>query len=171
MIERLYTWFRWVIGFNEHLQIVQVIIALSLIYTLCSLPQHVLRLLSLLCLHHSLPGDGSQQCPLFPCSPSYWLTTVSQVIQLVLLIKPQHGLHRKHLPNISTIVAPRCCLTDRLEYTASQINRDTGSRGFEILEHPLSRVINVIGTFSGSLKMACLENLKGSVSPSITKSG
>jgi hypothetical protein len=31
------------------------------------------------CLNQSLPGDGSQQCPLLPCSRSYWLETVSQI--------------------------------------------------------------------------------------------
>jgi hypothetical protein len=49
----------FVIGFIEHLQIItKVTIALSLIHTLCSLLQHLLSLLSLLCLHQSLPDDG-----------------------------------------------------------------------------------------------------------------
>jgi hypothetical protein len=37
-------------------------------------------LLDLLCLHYSLPGDGSQQCPLFRCPRSYGLATVSLAI-------------------------------------------------------------------------------------------
>jgi hypothetical protein len=37
-----------------------------------------LGLLRLLYLHQSLPGGRSQQCPLLPCSFSYWLVTVSQ---------------------------------------------------------------------------------------------
>jgi hypothetical protein len=44
--------FGMVIGFIEHLQNVTT--------------NNSGRLLSLLCLHQSLPGDGSQQCPLFP---------------------------------------------------------------------------------------------------------
>jgi hypothetical protein len=56
--------------------------ALSLIHTHCSLFQHVLILAILLCLHQSLPGDGSQQCPLFPCSRSYRLANVPQTIRI-----------------------------------------------------------------------------------------
>jgi hypothetical protein len=41
--------------------------------------QHVLSLFSMLCLHQSLPGDGSQQCPLLPCSYSYRLANVSEL--------------------------------------------------------------------------------------------
>jgi hypothetical protein len=44
-------------------------------------PQNAWSLLSLLCLHQSLPGEGSQQCPLLPCSHSYRLATVSQLTQ------------------------------------------------------------------------------------------
>jgi hypothetical protein len=69
-----------VIGFAEHLEIVTTVtIALSLTHTLCSSLQQVLSLLSLLCLHQSLPGDGSQQCPLLPCSSSYRLANVPQL--------------------------------------------------------------------------------------------
>jgi hypothetical protein len=46
---------------------------LSLFYT----PQHTQRLLSLLCLHQSLSGDGSQQYPPLPCSRSYRLVTTN----------------------------------------------------------------------------------------------
>jgi hypothetical protein len=60
---------------NTYRSPLQVTIALSLIQTLCSSLQHVLSLLSLLCLHQSLPGDGSQECPLLPCSRSYRLAT------------------------------------------------------------------------------------------------
>jgi hypothetical protein len=34
----------------------------------------------MLCVRQSLPGDGSQQCPLLPRSHSYRLATVSQLI-------------------------------------------------------------------------------------------
>jgi hypothetical protein len=63
---------------------------------------------SLLCLHQLLPGDDSQQCPLFSCSRSYRLATVSQrtpcsscrrstdwLSLTVLLITSRHGLHKK----------------------------------------------------------------------------
>jgi hypothetical protein len=53
--------FGLVIGFIEHLRNwVQVRRALSLIHTLCSSLQHVLSLLSLLCLHQALSGSGFQ---------------------------------------------------------------------------------------------------------------
>jgi hypothetical protein len=57
-----------IIGFIDHLGLSQI-----------SYSAVVLSLLSLLCLHQSLPGDGSQQCPLFPWSRSYLLATVSQL--------------------------------------------------------------------------------------------
>jgi hypothetical protein len=50
-----------------------------LLLSLCSLLQEILSVLSLQCLHQSLPGDGSQQCPLLPCSRSYGLVTVPQL--------------------------------------------------------------------------------------------
>jgi hypothetical protein len=37
------------------------------------------NLLNLVCLHHSLPGDGFQGYFLLPCSRSYMLSTVSQL--------------------------------------------------------------------------------------------
>jgi hypothetical protein len=39
----------------------------------------MLSLLNLLCFHQSLPGNGSQQCPLLPSSRPYRLVTVSQL--------------------------------------------------------------------------------------------
>jgi hypothetical protein len=62
----------------EHLQIVAIrsYSAIANSHTICSSLQHVVSLLNLLCLYQSLPEDGFQQCPLFPCSPSYRLTTV-----------------------------------------------------------------------------------------------
>jgi hypothetical protein len=55
---------------------------MALIHALCSSLQHVLSLLSLPCLHQSLPGDGSRQRPLFPWSDSSRLTNVSQWTKL-----------------------------------------------------------------------------------------
>jgi hypothetical protein len=37
------------------------------------------KFFSVCCFHQSLSGDGSQECPLFPCSRSYRLATVSQL--------------------------------------------------------------------------------------------
>jgi hypothetical protein len=57
----------------------QVTVALSLIHALFSPLEHVLSLLSLLCLHQSLSGDGSQQCLLLPClPPGDYLTSQSK---------------------------------------------------------------------------------------------
>jgi hypothetical protein len=72
--------FGLVIGFIEHLQIVT-----TLNYSVIA-NSHTVRfirarisLLSLLCLHQSLPGDGFQKCRLLPCSRSYRLATVPQL--------------------------------------------------------------------------------------------
>jgi hypothetical protein len=68
-----------------------------LIHKLCSSLQHVLSLLSLY-FHQSLPDDGSQQCPMLPCSRSYWLVTVPQLSSTrFLFTTPWHRLYRKHL--------------------------------------------------------------------------
>jgi hypothetical protein len=64
------------------------------------------RLLSLLCLHQSLPGYGSQQCPRVPSSRSYRLATAPQLSTLSSLqlnsadsncplITLRHGPHSK----------------------------------------------------------------------------
>jgi hypothetical protein len=50
---------------------------IQLVTTLHKLLQDTLGLLSLLCLHKSLSGDGSEQC-LLPCSRSYRQATVTQ---------------------------------------------------------------------------------------------
>jgi hypothetical protein len=71
------------IGFIEYLQIVTTTIAPSLIHTHTSSLQHLLSLLSLLCLHQSLPGDRSKQCPLLACSRSYQLASHSQLTHSV----------------------------------------------------------------------------------------
>jgi hypothetical protein len=64
-------WFYWTL---------QLTSAPSLIHTLCSSLQHILSLLSLLCLHQSLSGDdGSQPCPLLACSRCYRLANVPQL--------------------------------------------------------------------------------------------
>jgi hypothetical protein len=90
-----------VIEFAEHLQIVTTsnYSAIANSHTLCSSLQHVLSLLSLLCFHQLLPGDGSQQCPLLPCSRSYRLVTVPQLIksQTCPAYNIWHGPHIKHL--------------------------------------------------------------------------
>jgi hypothetical protein len=70
--------FGLVIEFIEQLEIVTI----SNYSTIANSLQHVLSVLSLLCLHQSLPGDGSQQCPLLPCSRSYWFATVAQLSTL-----------------------------------------------------------------------------------------
>jgi hypothetical protein len=72
-------WFGNFIYWNLTDPWLQIIITLSLIHTVCSSLQHVLSLLSLLCLHQSLPGDGFQECLLLPCSCSYRLATVPQL--------------------------------------------------------------------------------------------
>jgi hypothetical protein len=64
---------------NTYRLLLQVTITLSLICSRCSSLQYVLSLLILLCLHQSLPGDGYQPCPLFPCSRSYRLVTASKL--------------------------------------------------------------------------------------------
>jgi hypothetical protein len=64
---------------DNHNPQLQVTIALSLIHTLFSSLLHILSLLSLLCLHQSLPCDGSEQCLLLSCSRSYRLATVPQL--------------------------------------------------------------------------------------------
>jgi hypothetical protein len=58
----------------------------SLIHTLCILLQHALGLICLLCLHQSLPGDGSQPYPMIPCSLSCRLATVSLVPTLLTAV-------------------------------------------------------------------------------------
>jgi hypothetical protein len=52
----------------------QLFIARSLMHTLYSSLQHVLSLFSLPCLHRLSPGNGSELCPLLPCSTAPVLT-------------------------------------------------------------------------------------------------
>jgi hypothetical protein len=63
--------FEFIIEYSEHLQSqLRVTVVLSVIHAHCSSLEHVLSLLSLLCL---------QQCPLLLCSCSYQLAAVSQL--------------------------------------------------------------------------------------------
>jgi hypothetical protein len=98
--------FRLVIGFTEHLQIVITSnYSANGIHTLCSALRHMLRLLSLLCLHQSLPGDGSQQCSVLPCSRPYRLVTVPQLIApTVLLIISRHRQQRKRCFSVAVSI-------------------------------------------------------------------
>jgi hypothetical protein len=69
-----------VIGFAEHLQVVTTrnYSAIANSHTLQFTTVRT-SFLSLLCLHQSLPGDGSQQRPLLSYSHSYRLATVAQL--------------------------------------------------------------------------------------------
>jgi hypothetical protein len=86
---------------NTYILYLQVTIALSLIYILCNSLQHVLSLFNLLCLHQSLPADGSQRCQLLPCSRSYRLITHNYLIFLQL---SSQG-------SLVIAAAPRCITT------------------------------------------------------------
>jgi hypothetical protein len=68
------------IGSWTHKSYLHVIITLLLIHALYFSLQHLLSLLSLLCLQ-SLPSNGSQQCNLLPCSRPYRVANVSQPTQ------------------------------------------------------------------------------------------
>jgi hypothetical protein len=48
------------------------------------------------CLHQSLPGDGSQQCSLLPCSRPYWPATVSQLAPALLTAVSRHSRNRSY---------------------------------------------------------------------------
>jgi hypothetical protein len=72
-------WLLDILNTYTHNTQLPVTVELLLIRTFYSSLQRVLSLLSLLCLHQSLPGDESQQCPLLPCSRSYLSVTVPQV--------------------------------------------------------------------------------------------
>jgi ABC-type uncharacterized transport system permease subunit len=66
--------FGLVIGFIEYLQIVTTSNHSAIANTqLCNSLQHILSLLSLLCLHYLLPGDGSNNVLCF-CAhiPTDW---------------------------------------------------------------------------------------------------
>jgi hypothetical protein len=78
-LEQLHNWWLLQKGSAPWVSELHLTIALSLMHTLCCSLQHVVNLLILLCLHESLPADGSQQCPLLPCSHSYQLATVPQL--------------------------------------------------------------------------------------------
>jgi hypothetical protein len=67
------------VGFTELLQTVSI--AISLIHAVFSSLQHALSLLTHLRLHQSLPGDGSQQCPLLRC----WRLSHNSMFQLSCL--------------------------------------------------------------------------------------
>jgi hypothetical protein len=75
----------------EHLCTQLVITKRYCYFTLCNSLHYCahVSLLSLLCLHQSLPGVGVQQCSLLPCSRFYQLSTVSQLTS-------QQGRHRRH---------------------------------------------------------------------------
>jgi hypothetical protein len=75
----------------EHLQIeLQVTIALSLIHTLCSSLQHILRLFNLLCLYQLLPGDGSSDSMLTFLPAGDCLTTNSLLQPTPRLVAISH---------------------------------------------------------------------------------
>jgi hypothetical protein len=78
--ERLQMGFGLVIRFTEHLQIVTThnYSAVANSHSATHYSTH-LSLLSLLCVHW-LSGNCFQQCPLLPCSRSYWLVTVPQLL-------------------------------------------------------------------------------------------
>jgi hypothetical protein len=108
--------FGLVTGFIEHIQIVTTSIysAIANSHTLWSLLQDVLSLLSLPYLHQSLPNHGCQQCPLLPCSSSYGLATVPQLIPSLLtaISRLPCNCSWSSLYNLDT---------DRTENTASNI--------------------------------------------------
>jgi hypothetical protein len=127
VIDWLYTGFGLVIGFIEHLQNVTTnnYDSLNQLHTskITATTAHVI-LLSLVCLHQSLPGDGSQQCPVLPQSHSYWLATVSQLTHCcncqlstnwlsltALLVRSRHRLHRRHR---SSVAVSSCCHANML---------------------------------------------------------
>jgi hypothetical protein len=78
----------------------QVTIALSLIHALYNSLQHILSLLSPLCLHQPLSGNGNQRCSLLSfhvhalTGPRLFPNKLNSV--LLLLVTSQHGPHRKH---------------------------------------------------------------------------
>jgi hypothetical protein len=76
--------FGLVIGFTEHLDNVTTnnFDSLTELHTPKITATTAHSLLSVLCLHQSLPGDGSQKCPLLSCSHPYQLATVSQLTQV-----------------------------------------------------------------------------------------
>jgi hypothetical protein len=99
------------ITYNSKLQIN---ITVSRTYTHYKSLQHTLNLLGSSCLHKSLSGNGSQQCPLLPCSRPYRLATVSQ---LTTNSWPRLTLNSC----LSTRLSPRYNLgTDSTENTASK---------------------------------------------------
>jgi hypothetical protein len=79
--EWLQTGSRLVIWLIEHLQIVTTTVALSLIHTLRSSPQHALSLLGLLCLHYSFSGNGFQRRTF----PSLWVPALLPCLRYQLL--------------------------------------------------------------------------------------
>jgi hypothetical protein len=118
--------------------------ALLLIHILCSSLQRALSHLSLLCLHQSFPGDGSQQCPLLRCSRPYRLATVSKLSHWSSCSASNisHGPHRKHRPYVFVqlllsgmrritipllLFAGRCLATTCVQ---SPISRSPPSNGF-----------------------------------------
>jgi hypothetical protein len=74
--------FGLVIWFIEHLQIVTTSNYSTIANSHCAIYYSTyVSLLSLLCFHQ-LSGNDFQQCPLLPCSRSYWLATVPQLLTL-----------------------------------------------------------------------------------------
>jgi hypothetical protein len=65
----------------------QVTIALSLIHTLYNSLQHILSILSLLCLHQSLPDNGFQR-HMFPV---FWVLELSPCLSFQLLTATAHN--------------------------------------------------------------------------------
>jgi hypothetical protein len=106
--------FALIIGFSELLQNVTTnnYSATANSHTLQL--QHALNLLGLLCLHQSLPGDGSQQFPLLPYSrsiPAGDCPTAEIIAPAVLLITSRHGQRRKHR---SSVTVSNCCRANML---------------------------------------------------------
>jgi hypothetical protein len=62
-----------------------------------------------LCLHQSLRGNGSQQCPLLPCSRPYRLATVSQLSLSLSLNRNSRPRIQSHVTTDDHSVSPSWC--------------------------------------------------------------
>jgi hypothetical protein len=135
---------------------------LSRIHALYFSLQHTLNLLSLLCLHQPLPGNGSKQCPLLLCSRTYRLATVSQLTNSTVDCQPTRGIF-SHCP-----LAPTGC---HLLLTATADGNLLCSLGSDRIENTVSNssfIVACLFIVVETCLSSCYQAVAGLVSHHVT---
>jgi hypothetical protein len=106
--------------------------ALSLIHTLCISLQHVLSLLSLLCLHQPSYGNGCQhrafsffRVPNYPLPQLPASNSNSSRLNLSSHLTHNQHLGKDRTENTVPVLVFNCCLADRVENITPLLSADS----------------------------------------------